>query len=70
MPLTKLVEDLKAQLAHLDAAGTAKGSEHVVVAVKRPGNGKGPRFLLEGFGSREFIRMNSNSYLGLGLRPS
>jgi len=69
MPLTKLVEDLKAQLAHLDAAGTAKGSEHVVVAVKRPGNGKGPRFLLEGFGSREFIRMNSNSYLGLGLRP-
>jgi glycine C-acetyltransferase len=59
---------LKAQLAHLDAAGTAKGNEHVVVGVKRPGSGKGPRFLLEGFGEREFIRMNSNSYLGLSLR--
>ena len=69
MPLTKLLEDLKAQLAHLDGAGTGKGNEHVVVAVKRPGSGKGPRFLLDGFGEREFIRMNSNSYLGLSLRP-
>src|SRR5256714_11271354 len=68
MPLTKLLEDLKAQLSHLEAAGTAKGNEHVVAGVKRPGNGKGPRFLLEGFGEREFIRMNSNSYLGLSLR--
>src|SRR3954470_16693466 len=68
MPLTKLVEDLKAQLAHLDGAGTAKGNEHVVVAVKPPQAGKGPRFRLDGFGDREFIRMNSNSYLGLSLR--
>jgi glycine C-acetyltransferase len=68
MPLEKLLEDLKVQLGHLDAAGTAKGKEQVVVAVKPPQAGRGPRFLLDGFGEREFIRMNSNSYLGLSLR--
>ncbi|HZR11414.1 MAG TPA: aminotransferase class I/II-fold pyridoxal phosphate-dependent enzyme [Myxococcales bacterium] len=68
MPLEKLVDDLKAQLADLDAQGTGKGREQVVVAVKPPQGGRGPRFLLEGEGEREFIRMNSNSYLGLSLR--
>jgi glycine C-acetyltransferase len=68
MPLEKLVDDLKAQLADLDAQGTAKGKEQVVVAVKPPQGGRGPRFLLEGEGDREFLRMNSNSYLGLSLR--
>src|SRR5207249_2603282 len=53
---------------HLDAAGTAKGKEQAVVAVKPPGGARGPRFLLDGFAGREFIRMNSNSYLGLSLR--
>src|SRR5438094_1241824 len=67
MPLDKLLEDLKAQLAHLEAAGTAKADEQVVVAVKPPQTGRGPRFLLEDFGDREFIRMNSNAYLGLSL---
>jgi glycine C-acetyltransferase len=68
MPLEKLVDDLKAQLAHLEAAGTAKGNEQVVTAVKPPQGGRGPRFMLDGFADREFIRMNSNSYLGLSLR--
>src|SRR3989442_15035106 len=68
MPLEKLLDDLKAQLAHLDAAGTAKAKEQVVVAVKPPGGARGPGFLLDGFAGREFIRMNSNSYLGLSLR--
>src|SRR5207245_8472055 len=68
MPFEKLVDDLKAQLAHLDAAGTSKGREQVVVAVKPPQRSRGPRFLLDGFADREFIRMNSNSYLGLSLR--
>src|SRR3989449_11095808 len=68
MPLEKLLDDLKAQLAHLDAAGTSKGREQVVVAVKPPQRSRGPRFLLDGFADREFIRMNSNSYLGLSLR--
>src|SRR5438132_1574873 len=68
MPLEKLLDDLKAQLAHLDAAGTSKGREQVVVAVKPPQRSRGPRFPLDGFADREFIRMNSNSYLGLSLR--
>ena len=68
MPLQKLLEDLKAQLAHLDGAGIAKGEEHVVLGVKPAQGGRGPRFVLQGFGEREFIRMNSNSYLGLSLR--
>lgn len=69
MPLQKLVQDLTGQLAELDRAGTGKGAESVVTAVRTPRGGRGPRFLLEGAGEREFIRMNSNSYLGLGLRP-
>src|SRR3954471_5592345 len=68
MPIEKLVKELEAQLADLDRTGTGKGSEHVVVAVKPAQGGRGPRFLLDGFGERQFIRMNSNSYLGLGLR--
>jgi glycine C-acetyltransferase len=69
MPLTKLVQSLQAQLAELDQAGTGKGDETVVTAVRPPRDGRGPRFLLQGSGEREFIRMNSNSYLGLSLRP-
>jgi len=29
--------------------------------------GKGPRYLLDGEGDREFLRMNGNGYLGLSL---
>src|SRR5687767_9871761 len=67
---TDRIRSLLAEHVHgLEEAGTAKGAEKVVVAVKRAGGGRGPRFLLEGQGSREFIRLNSNSYLGMGLRP-
>jgi glycine C-acetyltransferase len=68
MPIEKLAKELEAQLGELDRAGTGKGAEHVVVAVKPPEGSRGPRFLLDGFDHREFIRMNSNSYLGLSLR--
>jgi glycine C-acetyltransferase len=69
MPIDRLSVVLREHVAALEAAGTAKGSESVVVAV-RPAEGlRGPRFLLAGEGDMEFIRMNSNSYLGLGLRP-
>jgi len=57
MPLQRLLEDLKAQLAHLfKGPGIAKGEEHVwwwrEAEPKRPR----PRFVLQGFGEREFIR--------------
>ena len=68
MPLTRVTPALQAHVAELEAKGTAKGAEQVVTAV-RPGAGeRGPRFLLEGQGEKEFLRMNSNSYLGMGLR--
>jgi glycine C-acetyltransferase len=69
MPLDRLSRALEAHVASLDEAGTSKGKESVVVAVKRAEGDRGPRFLLEGEGDKEFIRMNSNSYLGMGLRP-
>lgn len=70
MPLDRLVDLLDARVAELEAAGTAKGAESVVTGVRRAEGGRGPRFLLEGEGGKEFIRMNSNSYLGLGLHPA
>ncbi len=69
MPLDRLNPVLDAHVAGLEEAGTAKGAEVVVTAVRRAEGERGPRFLLEGEGDREFIRMNSNSYLGLGLEP-
>jgi len=40
----------------------------VVVGVLRAEGDRGPRFLLAGEGDKQFMRMNSNSYLGTGLR--
>ena len=67
--MDKFVAEIGRQLAALDQSGTGKGAESVVVDVRKPASGRGPRFLLQGEGGREFIRMNSNSYLGMGLRP-
>ncbi|MDP2955866.1 MAG: aminotransferase class I/II-fold pyridoxal phosphate-dependent enzyme [Longimicrobiales bacterium] len=69
MPLDRLSRVLDAHVSGLVNAGTAKGTEHVVVAVRLPQGDRGPRFRLAGQGEREFIRMNSNSYMGLGLHP-
>src|SRR5690606_34256375 len=54
-------------VADLDERGTAKGAETIVTEVIRPREGRGPRFRLASEGSRDFIRMNSNSYLGMSL---
>lgn len=69
MPSDRLSRVLRAHVDELTGAGTAKGVESVVLEVRRAEGTRGPRFLLEGQGEREFIRMNSNSYLGMGLRP-
>jgi glycine C-acetyltransferase len=68
MPLDRIGSVLDTHVAGLEEAGTAKGAETVVREVRRAEGDRGPRFLLEGEGDREFIRMNSNSYLGMGLR--
>jgi glycine C-acetyltransferase len=68
MALDKLVPVLEAHVADLEAEGRAKGEEAVVTGVLKPEGDRGPRFTLRGHGEKPFIRMNSNSYLGMGLR--
>ena len=68
MPLSRLSRILEQEVAVLASAGTAKGQERVVTEMIPASGTKGPRVRLQGFGHREFIRMNSNSYLGLSLR--
>ncbi len=69
MPLDKLSTVLQQHVADLAERGTAKGEESVVVKVIPAQGERGPRFLLAGLGDQQFIRMNSNSYLGLSLQP-
>lgn len=51
------LEDLKSQ-------GRSKSSERVIIGYKKANENSGPRFMLKDQ-EKEFIRMNSNSYLGL-----
>ena len=69
MPLDRLTAELDRLVARLDDQGTAKGRELVIREVIRADGERGPRYVLEGHGDRSFIRMNSNSYLGLALHP-
>jgi glycine C-acetyltransferase len=69
MPLDRLTAALATHVRDLEQNGTAKGAESVVTEVIPPRDGRGPRFRLDGAGERLFIRMNSNSYLGMSLRP-
>lgn len=67
MAIDRLDGVLAAHVDSLREAGTAKGAEAVVTAVIPATGIHGPRFQLEGEGDRKFLRLNSNSYLGLGL---
>ncbi len=59
---------LAAETSDLRTAGTAKGDEAVITGVVPPEGGFGRRYLLAG-SSQRFLRMNSNSYLGLSHHP-
>jgi glycine C-acetyltransferase len=65
MPLSRLGPVLRHGVETLKQEGRHKGHEAVVVGVLPPEGTRGPRYLLEGLGDKPFIRMNSNSYLGL-----
>ncbi|HWK34361.1 MAG TPA: aminotransferase class I/II-fold pyridoxal phosphate-dependent enzyme [Hyphomicrobium sp.] len=67
MPADKLTPLLREKLTEFEASGRLKGAETVTVRVLEPTGGKGPRFLIEGSGEKPFLRMNSNSYLGLSF---
>jgi glycine C-acetyltransferase len=67
MPINRLTPLLQARLDELGASGRLKGAETVTCGVLPPRNSKGPRFLIAGEGEKPFLRMNSNSYLGLSF---
>ena len=69
MATEKINALLKAAVDELKDKGTAKGRETVVTAIKPATDKRGPRYFIEGCGDKEFIRMNSNSYLGISMRP-
>jgi len=68
MPLTKIEKVLSKGLDELKEKGTIKGKETVITGIKQAQEGKCPRYFIEGYGNKEFLMMNSNSYLGMGLR--
>jgi len=68
MPHDRLEKLLNAKVEEIEHAGTLKGHESIVVAMLPPAGGKGPRYLLQGQGKKPFLRMNSNSYLGLSFQ--
>jgi glycine C-acetyltransferase len=69
MSLEKLTASLASELAALDRDGRAKAPERVISGYVPPVGGRGPRFRLEG-SDREYLRMNSNSYLSLSFHPA
>ena len=69
MTLAKLTGLLNQALGELETRGTRKGAEHVVTAIEPAAGTSGPRCRLAGYGEHRFLRMNSNSYLGLALHP-
>lgn len=69
MSIDRLNAVLKSAVNELEETGTAKGEELVVTAIKPATDNSGPRYFIEGYGATEFIRMNSNSYLGMSMAP-
>lgn len=67
MPTHGLIRALDARLDELTNTGRRKGAETAIRGVVPAQGGFGPRYLLEGE-AEPFLRMNSNSYLGLALR--
>lgn len=66
MPLEKMKGTLEEELNELEEKGTLKGEELVIEGVERSSDGNAPRYRIEGE-EGEFLKMNSNSYLGLHL---
>ncbi|MFB6290484.1 MAG: aminotransferase class I/II-fold pyridoxal phosphate-dependent enzyme [Candidatus Bipolaricaulia bacterium] len=66
MPLEKLEEKVRDRLKELEQKGRAKGDELVITGIEKSPNGNAPRYRIEGE-EGAFLKMNSNSYLGLHL---
>ena len=68
MSLQKLNAALVDDVAALTQEGRAKIPERVITGYVPSRGGRGPRYVLEG-AQREYLRMNSNSYLSLSHHP-
>jgi glycine C-acetyltransferase len=69
MSLEKLNAALVADVAKLEQEGRAKAPERVIVEYIPERDGRGPRYRLHG-SDRDYLRMNSNSYLSLSNHPA
>lgn len=69
MSLDSLDKALGKEIADLQDTGRAKKPERTITGYKPSKDGYGPRYLLQGQG-REFLRLNSNSYLSLSNHPA
>ncbi|MFH1905467.1 MAG: aminotransferase class I/II-fold pyridoxal phosphate-dependent enzyme [bacterium] len=67
MSLERIEEWVTGRLEQLRSNGTIKGQELVIESIGKSVGDKGPRYFLQDEGDREFIKMNSNSYLGMSL---
>lgn len=69
MSLSKIEPLFAMKVASLREQGISKGNEKIITGIKAAADGFGLRYTLESYGDRAFLRMNSNSYLGLALHP-
>jgi glycine C-acetyltransferase len=69
MSLDKLDAALATELLSLEQEGRSKAPERIIVRYVPPSGARGPRYRLQG-SDREYIRMNSNSYLSLSFHPA
>ena len=68
MSTEKLNKVLRSYVSDLKDRNISKGDEMIITDIIRAKGNKGPRYFIEGYGKKEFLKMNSNSYLGLSLR--
>jgi glycine C-acetyltransferase len=68
MSLDKLNTALVADVAKLREEGRAKAPERIITGYVPASGGRGPRYRLQG-SDRDYLRMNSNSYLSLSNHP-
>ena len=68
MSLQKLNAALVAEVEKLEHEGRAKAPERVIVELLPAFGSRGPRYRLD-HSAREYLRMNSNSYLSLSNHP-
>jgi glycine C-acetyltransferase len=67
MAIDRIEKVLARELEEMGRQGTLKGQEQVITDFYPGAGAEGPRYLLAGEGDRRFLRMNSNSYLGMSL---